>query len=182
MTKTSTYLELCLRSLGGGEAFGRQEQIVDRLRSLERTETIDGYGVTVLGDSIRPHSNSSETEPGRTLRHKLFVWDHWCRRNGADRSQLFTVGGDGKESTVRVGPLVLVEYNGSRVKFISPYDDGDEHVSPIEHLDTLVTETPRRIVPRTDAILVEDPARSGWQNGPRRPDSEEAAVEEEHVP
>lgn len=168
VSDTKTTLELYVGSLGDSPTFESQERIIDRLDSMVTAGTIDDYTVTAWGDRVTPRTNTAHTSVGNALIHKLLVFRQWCHRNDADVSGLYDVErttiAREPHTTFALAPLVVAEYEGARLRFVSPYVDDEQSVSVTTHLDAITGAAERRLVARTDAVTTEDPARSGARN------------------
>ena len=175
MTPTTKHVELLVSSLGASDAFERQERYIDRLDALTATGELDSYTVTVWGDGFKTHSRSAHTAPGRFAIHRLLLLRQWCARNDAALEPLYDAEATDDSAsphwTVDVAPVVCCEFTGSRLQFATPYEDETQRISIDDHLDTLAPVAEHRLVQRTDAVAIEDPARTGEQNAPRGGDS-----------
>lgn len=185
MVTKETHIELYVSSLGTSAEFEAQNRYIDRLEALVKTGAIDSYSVTVWGDGISPDTQSAHTDDGREILHRLLTLQQWCHLNDADERALFDIKGDtvsGKSvRNVAIEPIIACEFTGSRLQFATPYADDDRTVSIEDHLDTLVPFSDSRVVPRTDAITIEDPAMSGIRNSQSltEPEKESDSVQQQ---
>lgn len=179
MVSPKPSLELYVRSLGPSDAFERQERVLSHLDALATTGAIADYEVIVWGGGLVTDSRGARTAEGRRFLHRVLLLQHWYRINDGDLGRFLSLDDrdGGVSQSVSFEPLGLVEYAGSRIRFASPYADDDYEVGVHDHLASLGGMGERRLVPRTDAITVEDPRRAGRDHVESEPADQDRAEE-----
>lgn len=129
-------VELYVRSLCPTGAHQRQEQIIDRLQTMEEEGGISDFSVTVWGRRI--DIGASHTDPGRTIRDRLTEFEQWAREEGVSLSSFYrskTVDSQRRGETVTTVTLPvmgLAEYDDGELVHVAPCTDGDT-IRQIEH-------------------------------------------------
>jgi hypothetical protein len=133
-------VELFVRSLAPTDARETQEQVVNRLQSLDENDRIRGVDYTLCGECVCPSLNSAETDIAQLLLGRYERFETWAESNGRD-----LIGFERRETeplltgtsvTGIVFPrLTLAEFRGGDVSFVAPSTDGTEQTTVKERLD-----------------------------------------------
>lgn len=133
-------LELYLRSLAPTQGRQQQDFIVERLQALDETDEIRGFEVVLCGDCVCPESVTASTDPGQRLLDRYQRFEQWADESDRDltgfehrnTTSLLT----GTEVTGIVFPkVVLAEFTGGDLTFVSPSNNGDDRTTVSDHLN-----------------------------------------------
>ncbi len=135
-------VQLAVRTLAPD---GRQQQQADVIRRLRRLEgeAVDEASVDVWGRRVPLDTVEAETERGREIRSKVRTFEQWAERNGVSVSSYFqrrevNSGFTGEAYTAVVLPaVVLAEYHGEDLHWVSPCRDGDTVYTVGDRLDAI---------------------------------------------
>jgi hypothetical protein len=134
MERQSPRIELFCRSLAPSTGREQQDRIVQRLRTLDERDRIQGFEVVLCGDCVCPRAATAETGPGEFLLDRYDAFQTWAEDTGRDlvgfekrntKSML-----TGTTVTGIVFPrLTLAEYREGQLTFVAPSSDGSEQSS-----------------------------------------------------
>jgi len=140
-TEPLPQLALYVRSLSPHGCQSHHSSILDRLERFADEGIIEGYSVDIWGEQLI-ESDARRTEIGREICERLDQFRDWA--NGRESTELCfgreSVYSDlADETCVRtVFPMmILAEYVGERLRFVSPCIDSDRVVRVTDRLDTL---------------------------------------------
>lgn len=148
-------VELLVRSLSPRESRGRIECIVDRLDDLVEAGTLADYQVVLTGAELPAMPADAVTDYGRYLLGRIAVFRRWVTATDHSFGSLFerrTVRSSitGEEHDALLLPtVVMAEYEGGALRFVSPCGEGADHVSVDDRLGTLATD---EVTARVDRI------------------------------
>ena len=133
-------VEVYLRSLAPTDIRDTQEQIVDRLRTLDDERRIKGVNYTLCGECVCPSLKTAETDIAKLLLRRYESFEEWADENDRelvgfeqrDTESLLT----GTSVTGIVFPrLTLAEYRNGELTFVAPSTNGTEQTSVGDRLD-----------------------------------------------
>ncbi|WP_247006084.1 HTH domain-containing protein [Halorientalis litorea] len=142
MSERPPRAELFVRSLAPTDARDQQEQVVERLRTLDAEGRVSTLDVRLCGECVCPESVTAETEPGRRLLDRYEAFRQWADERGRelvgfeerDTKSLLT----GSRVTGIVFPrIVLAEYRDGDLTHVTPSRNGTERTSVSDRLDAL---------------------------------------------
>jgi len=142
-TREGISVELYVRSLAPRGVRSTQEGIVDRLRDLRESETVSEFSVCVCGSRVPASRAEVETDVGATLLERIGAFERWAERTGCSLGPLFersTVHSsitDETHETIDLPAMVLAEYEGNRLRFVSPCVVDGTLLTVPERLDAL---------------------------------------------
>lgn len=137
-------IELYVRSLCPRGSHRRQERVFERLDSLDETDRISGFSVTVWGRRIE--AGASHTEQGRTIRTRLDEFEQWARQADVSLRSFYqsrTVESEMLGETVSAITLPVMgmaEYVDGELVHVAPCTDGDTVRSVEDRLSRLEGE------------------------------------------
>jgi len=162
-------VELCVRSLGPSVSTERRERVVQRLQTLEDEGKIHDYRITIYGDGLLPNVASARSDTGTALYHRLLLLWQWATINDGDHERFVTVREiqeRRRRQSYVFAPMILLEYDRTRLHFGTPFETSNRVYKIEEHLDA-VDPASRTILPaRQTAESIEDPVRTGYRNTP----------------
>jgi hypothetical protein len=140
MERQSPRIELFCRSLAPSTGREQQDRIVQRLRTLDERDRIQGFEVVLCGECVCPRAVTAETAPGERLLDRYDAFKAWADERGRDlvgfekrntKSML-----TGTTVTGIVFPrLTLAEYRDGELTFVAPSSDGSEQTTVADRLD-----------------------------------------------
>lgn len=139
------YVELYVRSLSPRESRRRIEAIVGTLDALATSDVLSGYRVLPTGTELPATPADAITEYGSYLVNRVVAFQEWATSSGRSLGSLFerrTVFSrfTHEEHDVLVFPtVVMAEYVGGDLRFVTPCHENDEHVTVRNRLETLGT-------------------------------------------
>ncbi len=141
----TTTIELWTRSFAPTVAEPKHERAIDRVKQLERLESVDAVTVGVWGRSFdrTRHRRIPHLE---RIAATLEAFDAWAERTGRDLEPFFrtrhvesTITGESYD-VCRLPTLALAEYRGDELIHVAPSRDGDRTVEVLDRLEVLVRE------------------------------------------
>lgn len=136
-------VELYVRSFAPGSSHGLQDAVVGRLQELVESGRLDGMRLHVWGDSISPESAAASTAAGQFVLDRVSTFVAWARANGfTPRSCLRATDvcstlADVEYTAIRFPQILLAEFRGGELLFLSPCGDTVRSVAVLDHLDAL---------------------------------------------
>jgi hypothetical protein len=139
MERQSPRIELFCRSLAPSTGREQQDRIVQRLRTLDERDRIQGFEVVLCGECVCPRAATAETDPGEFLLDRYDGFQAW-----AEETDRTLVGFEkrntksmltGTTVTGIVFPrLTLAEYRDGELTFVAPSSDGSEQTSVADRM------------------------------------------------
>lgn len=176
MSASDPTVELYLRSLSPQGNRARQRAVLERLKTLDIEGEIAGYDVHVCGQYLPANPDEMQTEFGTFLRNQIAVFELWAAKNELPLASLFrrrTVESSYTDESyieLVVPTMVLAEYEGSVLRFVTPCETDDRSWAVTDRLKNLPErDTPDGIDPLPDARSV-------------APEEPEAQAEEDLTP
>lgn len=139
-------VELYVRSLSPPDSRTRIESIVSRLEDLVQDDTISRFRVLPTGSELPATPADAVTDYGAYLLGRIAVFQEWATATGRSVDSLFdrrTVSSSftGEEhDTISLPTVLMAEYEGSALRFVSPCSEGDEYLTVLERLEDLAAE------------------------------------------
>lgn len=124
-------VELYVRSLVPRENRSRQSTVLDQLKRLAIEDEIVDYEVLVCGKRLPANPGDAQTAFGTYLLNRITVFELWAAQNDISLDTLFERRHvdstyTGETGTELVFPtMVLAEYEGTDLRFVSPCETGD---------------------------------------------------------
>ena len=146
---TPSSAELFLRSLAPTGTALEQTQTIQRVEDLAAENQLESSRVTVTGRGVVHEDCYLSTAVGKTLVERLDAIERWTKHNEATVPGITTKTVDPspvhqQPYTVTTVPnVLLLEYEGASLQFVSPATVEGEHVSVSDHLDAISEETSR---------------------------------------
>jgi len=134
---------LYVRSLAPRESRRTVERVVGRLDELAADGAITGFRVVPTGAELPPTPADAVTEVGEYLLHRIAVFADWARTTDRSLDGLFdrrTVasGFTGEtDDAIHMPTMVMAEYSGPALRFVSPCEADGERVSVDARLEAL---------------------------------------------
>lgn len=140
MTENTPRVELFVRSLAPTDARETQEQVVDRLQSLDEDDQIRGVDYTLCGECVCPSLNSAQTDIAQLLLGRYERFESWAETNdrelvGFEQRETESLLTGTSETGIVFPRLTLAEFRGGEVAFIAPSTDGTEQTTVKERLE-----------------------------------------------
>lgn len=136
-------VELYVRSLAPRESRRTVERVVDRLDRLAADGAIEGFRVVPTGAELPPRPADAVTAFGEFLLHRIAVFDDWAQATDRSLGSLFdrravTSAFTGEtHDAIHMPTMVMAEYAGSALRFVSPCEEDGERVTVAARLDAL---------------------------------------------
>lgn len=152
-------VELYVRSLSPRESRRAIERVVGRLDRLVDERAIADVRVVPTGDALPPTPGDAVTEFGEFMLHRIAVFQDWARATGRSLGCLFdrrTVSSafTGEDhDAIHMPTMVMAEYAGSALRFVSPCVADGERITVADRLETLTVDevgTDERRLPGSD--------------------------------
>lgn len=147
MTRTTRRVELYVRSLSSRTGGGPQERAIDCLRQFDAEGLVDSYAVRVWGDEIGLTSSVVDTERGEDILDRIGALREWASHNDVTLDAFFEtreteshITGESYAS-IRLPVLVMVEYEGDEVGYVTPHKRDDTVYTVDDRLDRLANPT-----------------------------------------
>jgi hypothetical protein len=143
MSASDQTIELYLRSLSPQGNRARQRAVLERLKTLDIEGEIGGYDVHVCGKCLPANPDEMQTKFGTFLRNQIAVFELWAAKNELPLDSLFQrqkieSSYTGESYTELVVPtMVLVEYEGSTLRFVTPCKTDDQNWTVTDRLKVL---------------------------------------------
>jgi len=145
-TTEGVHAELYVRSLAPRGVRERQAAVLERLETLVDHGTIADYTVHVCGRELPASPAEAVTEFGTFLLNRIAVFTEWADRNGWTLDSLFEteriesrITGQ-KHERVEMPVMLLAEYEGRDLRFVSPCSNEATNWSVVDRLDELAAE------------------------------------------
>jgi hypothetical protein len=157
--------ELYVRSLAPRGARDQQERVVAALDRLTDRETFADYTITVCGEYIPAGETETSPEFETQLRNRIADFETWATTNGWSLGPLFerkVVGSlvtDDTHEVLVVPLMVLAEYEGDRLRFVTPCETDERYWTVQDRLDALARSGPTTTRTLSDT-LDDSPATS----------------------
>jgi len=141
--ETGVRVELYVRSLAPRESRRTVERVVERLDRLADDGAIAGFRVVPTGAELPPTPADAVTEFGEYLLHRIAVFDEWARVTDRSLGALFdrravTSAFTGEDhDAIHMPTMVMAEYAGTALRFVSPCTEDGERVTIRDRLDAL---------------------------------------------
>lgn len=169
--KRKPTVELCVRSLGHSPSWEEREEAIAKLQSLESKGAIADYTVNIYGTGTISGTSSSRTAVGMRLDHRVLILRQWAAINQGSHDHFFAVrDGPTYDAELRDSyvfpPMVLLEFDSTRLAFASPFEKAKRVYSVDEHLDAIDPDSETILVARQTAVDIEDPLRTAQANVP----------------
>jgi hypothetical protein len=136
-------LELAVRTLSPRGCRDRQTEAVRRLNALADRGVVDDVSVTVWGDRVPTTTEEAETDHARSVLDAVDEYAGWAADHGLSVDPFFETreahsAFTGESSTAMELPaMVLAEYRGGELYWVSPCVDGEETYTVGDRLSTL---------------------------------------------
>lgn len=165
MKNDSPTVELFVRSLVTDDGNEKRGRVVERLERMDREDVLSSFRIRVCGDGLVVDSRGRYTERGSPLCHNLMLLAHWEALNDAARRRfcvIRTLRETGNEEEALItAPMVLVEYNSTRLSFATPFETEARLHTIEDHLDAIEYEEGETVTTRLRTTEIEDPFRTG---------------------
>ncbi len=130
------------RSIGDARAPGTRPGVVERLDELEEADRVDGYSVSVWGDTICPGSRCAETGVGRYVLDQIDAFHEWERETPGvelpfERRTVSTLATEATREVLRPPETCLAVRVDGELGSVLPLRFDDCAVSVHDYLDLL---------------------------------------------
>ncbi|MFT4923701.1 MAG: hypothetical protein ACI8XM_002931 [Haloarculaceae archaeon] len=143
MKSTTRRVELYVRSLASRTGEGPQERAIDCLRQFDTGGFVDSFTIRVWGNQIGLTSTAVETDRGADILDRIGAFREWASRNDVSLEAFF----DSRETeshltgeshtSLRLPVLVMAEYEGDDVAYVTPHERDDTVHTVDDRLDEL---------------------------------------------
>jgi len=123
---TQRRVELYVRSLAPCGTSTEQDEVVERLRDLERRDVVDDVDLTVWGDAVCLDGASATVGTGRHVADRVREFHDWCEGSRTSLDPFFTrstvessISGDSYRRVV-LPHRCLAVYAGDRLEEVYP--------------------------------------------------------------
>jgi len=134
-------IEIYFRSICRPNAHEYQEELLERVRELDRQDVIDRFDVTLVGEKICSCESCRKIEKVQERLEEIEQWRQWAANNGValsvdEKSVRSSVMGQEYEFIV-LSTATLVARVGQSIRAVLPNRTGGEVVTPSEFLEEL---------------------------------------------
>lgn len=142
----SVRIELFVRSLSPRESRSRIESIVADLEDHLDAGALAEYRVLVTGRELPAKPADALTDYGTYLRGRVEAFQQWAAVTDRSLGSLFerhTVHSSITEEdydAIVLPTVAMAEYDGRALRFVSPCQDGDSHVTVTDRLEVIASE------------------------------------------
>jgi len=154
-TDPTPHIELYVRSMLPDGAHERQEDVIDRLDTLEQNDQIASFNVIVWGKQIAPQSAAAGTEEGRVAEFK-----QWALSNNVSfesfyqRTQVDSEATESAYDAMTLPVMGLAEYDGEELAHVAPCTEGDTVHTIVDRLERLEAGQPPALEQERSGVSV----------------------------
>lgn len=133
-------IDLYVRSLYSNGAQQSQEEIIERLRTLDERGRIAELSIHIWGKQV---PREEDTAVGRSIHERIEAFEAWSDRAGTSLSSFFetrdlsTIDTDESRAAVVLPTLCLAESHGNNLQYVSPCVDNGTVCTVRDRLDAL---------------------------------------------
>jgi len=140
---TQPRVELFVRSLAPETARTSQETVIQTLRDLEKTGTLDSVEIHVAGECVCPSTAAAETDTGRFLLSRYETFTEWATSQNAElagfrnRCVDSMLCGD-TVTGISFPRLCMAVFDRNEIQLVAPVSDDGETLSVEDVLTSLL--------------------------------------------
>jgi len=159
-TDPTPHIELYVRSMLPDGAHERQEDVIDRLDTLEQNDQIASFNVIVWGKQIAPQSAAAGTEEGQFILNRVAEFKQWALSNNVSfesfyqRTQVDSEATESAYDAMTLPVMGLAEYDGEELAHVAPCTEGDTVHTIVDRLERLEAGQPPALEQERSGVSV----------------------------